>query len=164
MPIIGAMGLGIMNGLNLLFLATNSFVLPFWGAMIFLPNWSLTRRVMGSVWPFIPLALSYIVVFAQIPPEVGQAFSSGQLPDLAAAFSDERVAALGWIHFLTFDLFVGRWIYLEGQRTGLWTGHSLALCLFAGPAGLLVHLATRVLFQQFFPARLKPSPPNPEFF
>jgi hypothetical protein len=41
------------------------------------------------------------------------------------------------------DLFVGRWIYWEGQKTGLWTIHSLVLCLFAGPMGLLSHLITQ---------------------
>jgi hypothetical protein len=43
------------------------------------------------------------------------------------------------------DLFVGRWIYWEGQRTGVWTVHSLVLCLFAGPMGLLSHLGTNWL-------------------
>jgi Domain of unknown function (DUF4281) len=37
---------------------------------------------------------------------------------------------------------VGRYIYLEGQKTGVWTFHSLALCLFAGPMGLLSHILT----------------------
>ena len=50
------------------------------------------------------------------------------------------------------DLFVGRWIYLEGQRTGVWTIHSLALCLFAGPMGLLSHILTDWITQKFFPS------------
>jgi Domain of unknown function (DUF4281) len=49
------------------------------------------------------------------------------------------------------DLFVGRWIYLEGQRTGVWTVHSLALCFFAGPMGLLSHIVTAWITHQFFP-------------
>ncbi len=40
------------------------------------------------------------------------------------------------------DLFVGRWIYWQGREKGVWTRHSLALCLFAGPVGLLSHLIT----------------------
>jgi len=46
-------------------------------------------------------------------------------------------------------LFVGRWIYWEGQRTGLWTIHSLVLCLFAGPIGLLSHILTVWITQKF---------------
>ena len=40
------------------------------------------------------------------------------------------------------DLFVGRYIYWQGQETGVWTVHSLILCLFAGPIGLLSHIIT----------------------
>jgi hypothetical protein len=65
-------------------------------------------------------------------------------------FSEETAAATGWIHFLVMDLFVGRWIYWEGQRTGIWTIHSIALC-FAGPLGLLSHILTRWISQRFFP-------------
>ena len=50
--------------------------------------------------------------------------------------------ATGWVHYLVMDLFIGRWIYWEGQRTGIWTVHSLVLCLFAGPIGLFSHIFT----------------------
>lgn len=58
--------------------------------------------------------------------------------------------ATGWIHFIVMDLFVGRWIYLQGQEKGIWTRHSLALCLFAGPVGLLSHLITTQLQERVF--------------
>jgi hypothetical protein len=61
---------------------------------------------------------------------------------IAGFFADPVAAATGWTHFLVMDLFVGRWVYLEGQRTGVFTAHSIALCLFAGPIGLLSHLIT----------------------
>jgi hypothetical protein len=37
---------------------------------------------------------------------------------------------------------VGRWVYLDGMRNGVWTAHSLALTFFFGPAGVLSHLLT----------------------
>ena len=40
------------------------------------------------------------------------------------------------------DIFVGRYSYLAGVKTGVWTFHSLALCLFAGPLGFLSHIFT----------------------
>jgi hypothetical protein len=49
------------------------------------------------------------------------------------------------------DLFVGRYIYLQGQKTGVWTIHSLALCLFAGPLGLLSHIFTYWITNTLFP-------------
>jgi hypothetical protein len=129
--------------LSVLFDISNVFVLPFWALMILLPNWVVTRKVMGSVLPFVALAVLYIYLFVNsLDPESAAAFANPQLSDLARLFSDDRVMATGWVHFLVMDLFVGRWIYWEGQRTGVWTVHSLVLCLFAGPMGLLSHLVT----------------------
>ncbi|MEY3827098.1 MAG: hypothetical protein RLZZ148_1916 [Cyanobacteriota bacterium] len=126
---------------NLLFNIDNIFVLPFWALMIILPNWEVTRKVMQSYIPFVILAGIYLYFFVgAINPESAQALASPKLADLARAFADEKVTATGWAHFVTMDLFVGRWIYWEGQKTGVWTIHSLILCLFAGPIGLLSHI------------------------
>lgn len=129
--------------LNLLFNIANIFVLPFWGLMIFLPNWSLTQKVMKSYLPFIPLAGLYIYLFAiSLSSESAQILANPQLPELAQVFSDEKLAFTGWVHFLVLDLFVGRYIYWRGQEQKIWTIHSLILCLFAGPIGLLSHIIT----------------------
>jgi hypothetical protein len=126
-----------------LFNIANIFVLPFWTLMILLPNWKVTRRVMESYIPFLFLAGAYLYLFiTSITPENAQALSNPQLADIARFFADEKAAATGWIHFLVMDLFVGRWIYWEGQKTGIWTIHSLILCLFAGPLGVLSHIFT----------------------
>ncbi|HBL60464.1 MAG TPA: DUF4281 domain-containing protein [Cyanobacteria bacterium UBA8803] len=133
-----------------LFNIANIFVLPFWVLMILLPNWGVTRRVMESYLPFVALALLYLYLFVNsITPESAAALSNPQLADIAQFFGNENIAATGWIHFLVMDLFVGRWIYWEGQRTGVWTVHSLALCLFAGPMGLLSHILTSWITQRF---------------
>ncbi|MEC4812204.1 MAG: ABA4-like family protein [Scytonema sp. PMC 1069.18] len=136
-----------------IFNIANIFVLPFWALMIFLPKWKITKQVMESYIPFVPLALAYLYLFIiSITPENAQALSSPELAVLAQAFADEKVMATGWVHFLVLDLFAGRYIYLEGQKTGVWTIHSLILCLFAGPLGLLSHIFTTWLTQRFFPA------------
>ena len=134
-----------------LFNVANLFVLPFWALMILLPNWGVTRRVMESYIPYVVLASLYLYLFvSSITPENAQALSSPKLADIACAFGDEKVMAAGWIHYLVMDLFVGRWIYWEGQRRGIWTIHSLGLCLFAGPLGLLSHVLTSWISQKFF--------------
>jgi hypothetical protein len=132
--------------LDLLFNLANLYVLPFWLAMVLLPNWGITRKVMNSLLPFVPIAGLYLYLFiSSIDPATAQSFSDPQLQlaDLAQLFSQEKVMATGWVHFLVMDLLVGRWIYWEGQRTGIWTIHSLILCLFAGPLGVLSHIITR---------------------
>ncbi len=134
-----------------LFDLSNVFVLPFWALMVLLPNWGVTKRIMTSYIPFILLAGLYLYLFiGSITPENAAALSNPKLADIARFFADEGAAATGWTHFLVMDLFVGRWIYWEGQRTGVWTIHSLALCLFAGPMGLLSHIVTAAIAQKFF--------------
>lgn len=138
--------------INQVFTAANLSVLPFWALMIILPNWGITKKVMESLIPLAILAVVYIYFFVlAINPESAQLLSSPQLADLAKAFADEKIMATGWTHYLVMDLFVGRWIYWEGQRTKVWTVHSLLLCLFAGPMGLLSHIVTAAISQRFRP-------------
>ena len=134
-----------------LFNIGNLFILPFWALMIFLPKWKITQRVMQSYIPFVPLAGLYLYLFiSSVTLEDAQALSNPQLADIARLFADETAAATGWIHFLVMDLFVGRYIYLAGMKTGVWTFHSLSLCLFAGPLGLLSHIFTYWISLKFF--------------
>jgi hypothetical protein len=133
-----------------LFDVATLFVLPFWALMILLPNWGVTQRVMESYVPFVALAALYLYLFvSSITPET-QALFTPRLANITQLFADERAVAAGWTHFVVVDLFVGRWIYWEGQRMGIWTAHSLVLCLFAGPFGLLSHTLTRWISQRFF--------------
>jgi hypothetical protein len=144
-----------------LFAGANLFVLPFWFLMILLPNWGITRKIMSSFIPFILLAGLYVYLFSSsLTPEAAQTMSNPQLADIARFFADKQAAATGWIHFLVMDLFVGRWIYWEGQKTGIWTIHSLFLCLFAGPLGLLSHILTTWITQKFFTAPETELTPN----
>ncbi|MDJ1181597.1 ABA4-like family protein [Roseofilum casamattae] len=137
--------------LDWLFNGANVFVLPFWTLMILVPNWQGTRWIMKSFLPFVALVAIYGYLLAgTIDGESAAALANPQLADLARLFANPQATATGWVHFLVMDLFVGRWIYWEGQRTGIWTTHSLTLCLFAGPIGLLCHIITQGLGDRFF--------------
>lgn len=56
-----------------------------------------------------------------------------------------------WSHVLTWDLFVGRWIWLDGLRRGIFTAHSVLLCNLIGPPGLLLHWLTCILIGKGLP-------------
>jgi hypothetical protein len=145
--------------LSQLFDGANLFVLPFWTLIILLPKWDVTRKIILSPLPFIALAGLYIyLLIGSITPESAQALANPKLADIAHFFADEGAAAVGWVHFLVMDLFVGRWIYLEGQRTGVITVHSLVLCLFAGPLGLLSHLVTTAIAEQISKSNASTTP------
>lgn len=47
-----------------------------------------------------------------------------------------------WIHVLSWDIFVGRYIWLDGLRRGIVTAPAVLFCDFIGPVGLLVHFVT----------------------
>jgi hypothetical protein len=40
--------------------------------------------------------------------------------------------ATGWVHYIVMDLFVGRWIFLEGWDKRVWTTHSLICACLPG--------------------------------
>ena len=129
--------------LNILFNLANFFVLPFWTLMIFLPNWEITKKVMKSYYIFVPLILLYIYLFViSLDPNSIETLSNPQLAGLAEVFSIPEVTFAGWVHFLVLDLFLGRYIYQQGQAEKVWIIHSLILCLFAGPIGFLSHIIT----------------------
>jgi hypothetical protein len=50
-----------------------------------------------------------------------------------------------WSHVLTWDFFVGRWIWLDGLKRGIFTSHSVLFANLIGPPGLLIHWATCIL-------------------
>ncbi len=137
-----------------LFNLSNTAVLPFWALMVLVPNWNWTRKIMGSLLYFVPLILLYVYfISGSLNEETAAALANPNLADIARFFSDETAAATGWTHFLVMDLFVGRWVYWEGQKTGVWARHSILLCLFAGPLGLLSHIITAAIHDKWFSPR-----------
>jgi hypothetical protein len=119
---------------------------PFWALMIIAPGWSVTRRVIASPWIVLPPILVYAAVvlpqFATVLAAVAQ-----PTPDsVAALLSTPTGAAAGWAHFIAFDLFVGRWIYLDARERGvhsLATAPVLVFTILLAPLGLLVYLVLR---------------------
>jgi len=47
---------------------------------------------------------------------------------------------------LTWDLFIGRWIWLDGMKRGVFTSHSVLLSNLIGPPGLVLHWVTCLVF------------------
>ena len=129
--------------LNLLFNVGNVLVMPFWLAMILLPRWDKLVGLIRSPWIAAPPALIYVVL---VLPQMGgllSALSSPTLSSVAALLGTPAGATLGWMHFLAFDLFVGRWAYLDAIERKI---HPLVMApiLFftftLGPLGLVLYL------------------------
>jgi Domain of unknown function (DUF4281) len=106
--------------LSQLFNIATLFVLPFWALMILLPNWKFTQCIMKSYLPFLALAVLYLYLFITSITSDTQALLNPHLENITKLFTDERAITIGWIHFIVVDFFVGRFIYWEGQRTGIY--------------------------------------------
>jgi len=130
-----------------------SFVLvaPFWLLMIVAPGWRVTRRVVDSAWIAAPAALLYLVLVVPDVPGVLAAVASPDLETIRALLATPAGATVAWVHFLAFDLFVGRWVYLDARARGMpaWLSSPLlALTLMLGPTGLVGHLLARTRYDR----------------
>ncbi len=129
-----------------LFGALAILILPFWVLVVFLPSWGVTRRVVRSLWSVVPIACAYTaLVVPQLAVVLPLLFSADPLGQ-AAYFSTPEGYLVISAHAVSLDLFVGRWVYLDGYDAGLspWLmSPVLLLVMFLGPLGLLVYLAAR---------------------
>lgn len=143
------------------FMVSNLLVMPFWLLMIFVPHWRLTKRIMEPLWCAVIPALVYAGLFlTQLGGDPG-ALLNPSLDGIAALLSQPQAALIAWVHFLTFDLFVGRWAYLESRQKAIsaWlVSPTLFLILMAGPLGMLVYLALRWAWLRSHPVHATAGP------
>ena len=128
---------------------------PLWGLLTLLPNASFTRRVMEPLLPIVVLSLVHLFV---VTFSAGLSQAEGTAPidvfnnvfnptaDGLAAYLElstyRNFVTEEWSHVLIWDLFVGRYIWMDGLRRGVFTSHSVLLTNLIGPPGLLLHLLT----------------------
>lgn len=121
-------------------------VLPLWAAMILLPRWRVTERIMRSPLTIAVPAALYAALVLPDAPAVFAAVSSPTVKGIAELLGSERGATIAWVHFLAFDLFVGRWAYLDSRErriNPLLMAPVLFMILMLGPIGFLLYLALR---------------------
>ncbi len=132
--------------MDFIFQASSLLTLPFWLLMIFLPRWHWTQRIMASLWTVVPAALLYAVLILPMMPTAFPVLANPTLDAIAALLGTPQGATVGWVHFLAFDLFIGRWAYLDSRSLGLnpWpVSVVLFFVLMFGPLGLLLYLGLR---------------------
>jgi hypothetical protein len=132
--------------MDLLFRASNLLALPMWALMILLPRWQWTARIIRSPWVSAALAILYTALVLPRLGAIWPAVSRPTLPGVEVLLGSPPGATIAWVHFLAFDIFVGRWIYLNSQerRISSWLmAPVLFLTLMLGPAGFLFYLVVR---------------------
>ncbi|MEC3957032.1 ABA4-like family protein [Nocardia sp. CDC153] len=121
---------------------------PFWAAMILAPHRVWTRRLVASPWIVLPPLLVYLALML---PHFARFFAAMLRPDLTTLrdiLGDDWGAATVWAHLIAFDLFIGRWIYLDSRSRSispLLVSPILFVTILLSPIGLLSYLLVREL-------------------
>ncbi|GIJ23582.1 ABA4-like family protein [Micromonospora lutea] len=129
-----------------LFPLTFAVAAPFWILMILLPNWAVTQRVVRSPLIVTPAVVIYAILIVPAFGEVLPAVASPTLDGVRELLGSADGAAAGWAHMIAFDLFVGRWAWLDSrERTipPLVMAPVLVLTILLGPLGLAAYLVVR---------------------
>ena len=134
--------------MSLLFRLSSLMVLPLWALMILLPRWRWTERIMRSALVSAAPALLYAALVLPRLGAIWPAIARPTLPGIATLLGSPEGATIAWVHFLAFDLFIGRWIYLDSQErdlSPLLMAPVLFLTFMLGPLGFLIYLVIRAV-------------------
>jgi hypothetical protein len=133
------------------------FPQPFWFLMIALPNHPFTKRIMGGLEvPLICSLIHFFIIVSSIVTGGSEATTAplAEFNDVFDPTGDPQQAffhmtstypnfvAEEWSHVLTWDLFVGRYIWQDGLQRNVTTAPAVLLCNLIGPPGLLLHGCT----------------------
>lgn len=127
------------------FLVANALAGAAWAPLLFAPRSRLT-----AAWVATPLGpLAFALVYGALCGVMWLGESGGDmgsLDGLREGFEQDPILLLAWVHYLSFDLFVGMWITRDRARLGLspWpVAPCLLLTLMLGPVGLALYLGLR---------------------
>jgi hypothetical protein len=137
------------------FVLVNLIAFCGWAALVLLPRLtSVSALVLYLAVGLLCVAytVTFVAVFGGLvdphrlpgvpPPDLTDYSIAGLRP----LFMSDAGILIGWTHYLTFDLFVGRWIAADADRKGysrLAQVPFLFATLMAGPIGLLAWLVAR---------------------
>jgi hypothetical protein len=126
----------------IIFKIANAIVMPQWFAMVVLPNNKYTKLLVDSFAIPLGLAALYAVVIgisSANPSGAGGNLST--LEGVKALFTSDIAVLAGWIHYLAFDLLVGRYIFKQAAKMKA-NRIVVSVCLFFtlmfGPVGFLI--------------------------
>jgi len=126
-----------------LFSVADTVALVAWLALILFQRhrWATNVVVVAAVSMF---AATYVPLIAARFFGSSGGFSS--LAGVATLFADPWLMVAGWLHYLAFDLLVGRWEAQDAASRGLspWlVAPCLLMTFMFGPAGWLLYMSIR---------------------
>ena len=119
---------------------------PFWLAMIVAPRSRFTAWLVGRAAPLhAALSVVYSLSLVTAAAKADERIDFGSLASVSRAFQQPEAMLAGWTHYITFDLFVGSWIWRQALAEGRSARLSLLLTWWAGPMGTGLFAARRRL-------------------
>ncbi len=132
--------------IDVLFWFSSLYILPFWLMMWFAPAHERTVALLRNEWVYLaPLAAAYtLAVLPNLVDILVLLGSDMPTPEIVVSlFDDREVILIGWLHYLAFDLFVGRWTWQRLMATNQPLYVSFPVLLFSmmvAPLGALLGL------------------------
>lgn len=134
-----------------IFGAVNIIALIGWMILIFLPRKPLPQTAVlylgvGLLCLVYTAGLAALLSGLADPGNGGLEADFTSIEGVRTIFASDGGVAVGWTHYLAFDLFTGLWIARDADAKGfsrMIQAPVLLATLFAGPLGLLVWLIIR---------------------
>jgi hypothetical protein len=115
---------------------------PVWLAMIIAPRSGLTRWMADHLTPLhAGLGVVYTSTLAAGVATGDERPDFGSIESVQRLLQNPNSMLAAWTHYITFDLFVGRWIWERSLAEGKPARLALLLTWWAGPLGLTTYLA-----------------------
>lgn len=119
---------------------------PFWALMVLLPTWSWTTRIVSTPWIILPTLVVWAIAAAPLFGPLWTLVTSPNLPRLQDFLTSPGAVTATWAQIIAWDLFIGRWIYLDSRTRRLHpllVSPLLVLTVLLSPIGLPLYLALR---------------------
>lgn len=130
-----------------LFTVTFYLAAPFWALMILAPGWSWTRRIVSSPLIVAPCLVVYGILAVPVFGELWSTFTQPTLDGVRALVSSDAGTAIVWAQVIAWDLFLGRWMYLDSRERRISPfamAPVLVFTILLSPFGLAAYLLLRV--------------------
>jgi hypothetical protein len=117
---------------------------PVWLAMILAPRSAATRWMADRLVPLhAGLGVVYTTSLGAGLVSSDERVDFGSMESVQRMLQNPNAMLAAWTHYISFDLFVGRWIWERSLAEGRPARLSLLLTWWAGPMGLTSYLARR---------------------
>jgi Domain of unknown function (DUF4281) len=119
---------------------------PFWALMILLPKWRWTTRIIASPLIVLPVLVAYFAAVAPILPGFAAEMLNPDLAGVRDVLSTDAGTSAVWAQVLAWDLFIGRWMYLDSRERGihpLIMSPLLVLTILLSPFALVLYFGLR---------------------